>query len=162
MHILDLSNRGVAVCPVVVHSEIIWRIAGDFVHEIRDPGVAGVIARTGGADELVALTPKWHDLAEPGICGLLGRYPIALGLVEIMDDAVMRLLDSCPVAARQLSGVVDHRTKRGAAFELWGCPGVPVTDGPYGTVEVDMIQLAGTIVGVGPIPEQASFVGHLV
>lgn len=79
-----------------------------------------------------------------------------------MDDAILRLLDSCPVITRELSGVVNHWTKWCAAFELWGGPGVPITDGVYGTVEVDLVQLAGTIVGVRIIPEQASFAGHLV
>ena len=71
MHGLNLSNRCVAVCPVVVHSEVVWRISGDFAHEVCDPGMARAIACTGRADELVALFSKRQDLAVPGICGLL-------------------------------------------------------------------------------------------
>ena len=162
MHVLNFMNRGIAVCPVVVHSEVVRRIAGDFAHEICNPGMACAIACTGRADELVALVSKRQNLAVPGICGLLSRDPIALGLVEEMDDAILRLFDSCPVIARELSGIVNHRTEWCAAFELRRCPGVPVTDGLYWAVEVDMIQLAGTIVGVGIIPEQASLAGHLL
>lgn len=44
MHILDLLDRSVAVGAVVVHPEVVGRVAGDLAHEIRYPGVSGVIA----------------------------------------------------------------------------------------------------------------------
>ena len=102
VHILDFLNRGVAVCPVVVHSEVVGRIAGDFAHEVRDPSVSGVITCARRADKLVALVSKWEDLVVPDIRGLLCRDATALGLIEEVDDAVACPLDSGPVVAREL------------------------------------------------------------
>ena len=44
VHVLDFLNRSVAIRPVVVHAEVVGRIAGDLAHEIRNPSVASVIA----------------------------------------------------------------------------------------------------------------------
>lgn len=74
----------------------------------------------------------------------------------------MRPLDSCPVVAIELRGVVDHRTKWCAAFKLRGCPSVPIADGAYGAIEIDFVHLARAVVGVGVVPEQAPFRGHPV
>ena len=128
VHILDLLDRGVAVGPVVVHSEVVGRVAGDFAHEIRDPSVSGAIARARRADELVAFVSKGDDLVVPDVGGLLRRDATALGLVEEVDDAVACPLDGGPVVARELGEVVDHRSEWCTAFELWRCPGIPVTD----------------------------------
>lgn len=57
---------------------------------------------------------------------------------------------------------MNHGTERCAAFELWRCPGIPVANGMHGTVEVDFVQLPGAVVGIGVVPEQASFLGHLL
>lgn len=162
MHVLNCLNSGVAVLPVIVHSEIVGWIAGDFLHEICDPRMTGIVASTRRTNELVALVSKGQDLVVPGVCGLLGRDPSTLGLVIEMDDAIMRPLDSCPVVTIELRGVVDHRMKWCAAFKLRGCPSVPVADGVHWAVEIDFVHLARTIVGVGIVPEQASFRGHSV
>ena len=102
VHVLYLSDRGVAVCAVIVHSEIVGRIAGDFAHEVGDPGVSGVVACARGADELVALVSKGDDLVVPDVGGLLRRDAAALGLVEEVDDAVACTLDGGPVVAGEL------------------------------------------------------------
>ena len=102
VHVLDFLNGGVAVCPVVVHPEVVGRVAGDFAHEIGDPSVSGVIACARRADELVALVSKREDFVVPDICGLLCGDATALGLVEEVDDAVTCPLDSGPVVAREL------------------------------------------------------------
>ena len=103
-----------------------------------------------------------HNLAVPGIGCLLCGNAVALGLVEKVYDAVLRPLDDCPVVSGELPGVVDHGAEGCAAFELGWCPGVPVADGVHGSVEVDLVHLAGAVVGVGVVPEQASFWSHLV
>ena len=54
VHFLNLLNGGVSVGPVVVHSEVVRRVVGDFLHEVRDPSVPGGIACAGRADELIA------------------------------------------------------------------------------------------------------------
>ena len=79
-----------------------------------------------------------------------------------MYDAVLRPLDDCPVVSRELPGVVNHGTERCAAFEFGWCPGVPIADGVHRSVEVDLVHLAGAIIGVGVVPEQASFLRHFV
>lgn len=56
---------------------------------------------------------------------------------------------------------MNHRAEWCAAFELRRCPGIPVTDGVHGAVEIDLVHLAGAIVGVGVVPKQASFLRHL-
>ena len=78
-----------------------------------------------------------------------------------MDDAVLRPLYSCPIVARELPSIMNHGAERSASFELRGCPGIPIADGVYGPVKVDLVQLAGAVVGVGVVPEQASFLRHL-
>lgn len=93
---------------------------------------------------------------------MLGRDSTTLGLVIEMDDAIVGSLDRCPVVAIELRGVVDHRTKWCATFKLRGCPSVPVADGVYGAVETNFVHLARAVVGVGVVPEQASFRGHHV
>ena len=102
VHILDFSNRSVAVGSVVVHSEVVGRIAGDFAHEVGDPSVSGIIACARRADELVALVSKRDNLVVPNVGGLLRRDATALGLIEEVDDAVMCPLDGGPVVAREL------------------------------------------------------------
>ena len=161
MHVLDLLDRSVAVCAVVVHPEIIGRVAGDFAHEIRDPRVARVIARAGRADELVALVPQRDHLAVPGVSGLLRRDAGALGLVEVVDYAVVGGADGGPVLTGELAEVVDHGAEGGAVLELGGGPGVPVAEGVEGAGEVDLVEAGGAVGGVGVVPEEAAFLGHL-
>ena len=139
MHVLDLLDGGVAVGAVVVHAEVVGGVGGDLAHEIRDPGVAGVVAGAGRADELVALVSEREDLAVPRVGGLLGGDAVAFGLVEEVDDAVLRCLDGVPVGSGELAGVVDHGAEGRAAFEFGGGPGVPVAEGVHGTVEVDLV-----------------------
>ena len=139
MHVPNLSNRSIAVCAIIVHSEIVGRVAGNFAHEIRDPSVAGVVACAGRADELVALVAQRCHLAVPGVGGVLRGDAGALGLVEVVDDAVVGGLDRGPVLTGELAGVVDHGAEGGAGFELGGRPGVPVADGVDGAVEVDLV-----------------------
>ena len=162
VHVLDISDGGVAVGPVVVHPEVVGRVAGDLGHERGNPGVAGVIAGAGRADELVSAFSQRHYLVVPGVCGLLRGDASALRLVEKVDDAVCRSLDDGPVAAGELPGIVDHGTERCAALELGWCPGVPVADGMHGTVEVDLVHLARAVIGVCVVPEETSFWGHRV
>ncbi len=71
VHILDLGDGGVAGGAVVVHAEVVGRVAGDFAHKVGDPGVAGGVAGAGGADELVALGAEGEHLVVPGVGGLL-------------------------------------------------------------------------------------------
>ena len=78
-----------------------------------------------------------------------------------MNDAVLGRLDDGPVGAGELAGVVNHGTERRAAFELGRRPGIPVADGVHGAVEVDLVHLAGAVVGVGVVPEEAPFLSHL-
>ena len=99
-------------------------------------------------------------MAGPDLGGLLRGDAIALGLVEEMNDAVACVLDGGPVIARKVRGAVDHRTEWCTALELWGCPGIPVADRVHGAFEVDFVNLFGTVVGVGIVPEQASFSCH--
>ena len=139
VHVLYLVYRGVPVCPVIMHPEIIGRVAGDFTHEIRDPGVTSVIARAGRADEFVALVSQGDYLAVPGVGGLLRRNAGALGLVEVVDYAVVRGLNGGPVLAGEFAEVVDHGAEGGAVLELWGGPGVPVAEGAHRAVEVDLV-----------------------
>ena len=161
MHILDFLNRSIAIRPVVVHPQVVWRVAGDLAHEVRDPGVARVVACAGRADELVALVSQWQHLAVPGVRRLLRGDAIALRLVEEVDDTVLGRLNDSPIVPRELPSVVDHGSERCAAFELRRGPGVPVTDGVRGAVKVDLVHLAGAVVGVGIVPEQASFLSHV-
>ena len=79
-----------------------------------------------------------------------------------MDDAVLGPLNDCPVVTRELPGVVNHRAEWGAAFELEWCPGIPVANRVHGTVEVDFVHLTRAVVGIGVVPEEASFSSHLV
>ena len=70
-----------------------------------------------------------------------------------MDDAVGGRLDGGPVGAGEVGGGVDHGAEWGAAFELRRCPGVPVAEGVEGAGEVDLVELAGAVLGVGVVPE---------
>jgi hypothetical protein len=51
---------------------------------------------------------------------------------------------------------MDHRTKWGAAFQLWWDPGVPVRNRGDGSVEIDLVHLVWTVVGIGVVPKEAA------
>lgn len=140
-----------------MHTQIIRRVVRDTAHEILDPFLALGIARAGRADQLLPLmlAQREHLLA-PDIGRVLGSDARAFRLVEEQDDGFLCVLDVLPVAAGELGFEMDHRTERGAAFELGRDPGVPVADGGDGAFEVDGVHGPGDAfvagaVGVGPV-----------
>ena len=52
---------------------------------------------------------------------------------------------------------MNHRSERSAAFELRRHPSIPVGYGGDWALEVDLIHLTGTRVGVSVVPEETSF-----
>ena len=162
MHLLEVLDGFIVVRAIVVQAQEVRRLAFNTAHEICDPCLALGIARTRWTDKLVALLlPKRNDLLEPEICGFLGGDASDFGFVEVENDAVFGVFDTFPVVTGELGHVVDHGTEGSTAFELRGCPGVPVAYGFQRTFECDFVHfcwdaLVTGAVGVGPVPEETS------
>lgn len=145
MHVLKVADGSVPVRAVVMQSEVVRSLAGGAFHEIGNPRLAGGVVRARRADEpLPFVLAKRDHLSEPEVGRVLGGDVGAFGLVEVMDDRLVRLLDVVPVAARKLGFQVYHGPVRIAAFELGRYPRVPVAYGRDGPVEVDSIHRHGT------------------
>lgn len=154
MQIRDEIDGVLRVGAVVMHPQEIGRGAGNAVHEIREPFLPRRVAGAGRADEFFALVlAQGQHFVVPDFGGVFGGNAGAFGLVEEEDDGFFAVLDVVPVVARELAFEADHGAEGGAVLEFGGVPGVPVDDGGDGAFEVDFVDLAGDVAGVGPVWE---------
>ncbi len=154
VQIRDEIDGVLRVGAVIMHPQEIRRVARDAVHEIREPFLARRVAGARGPDEFLPLVlAQGEHFVVPDFGGVFGGNAGAFGLVEEEDDGFLAVLDVVPVAARKLAFEADHGAEGGAVFEFGGVPGVPVDDGGDGAFEVDLVDLAGDVAGVGPVWE---------
>ncbi len=126
VHLFEILDRSILIGTVVVYAKVIRRIAGNPMHEIRDPCLTWRVTGTRRADELIAVPAKLHHLLEPDVCSLCRGYPGSFGLIEVVDDTVLCVFDVGPVAPGKLSQVMDHGPEWSPTFQLRRCPGVPL------------------------------------
>ena len=145
------------VRTVVVDADEFGRVRLDEVHPLREPFQALVASSAGRADEFLVLLLRIRDhLVEPvGRCSLR-RDAVLLGLVKVVHDGLIGVLDVDPVAAGKLGFEMHHRAVGSTAFEFGRHPGIPVAHGGDRTVEVDVVNGVRDLVSIGPVPKKAS------
>lgn len=157
VHILHVFYSGIGVCTIVMHSEIIGGFPGNVIHEVCNPRLSFRAVGARGTDEFLSFLAKGNHMAAPQVCGMRRRDTGELGLVEKVDDRLIRFLDPLPVLSGELGFQVDHGAERSATLEFRRRPCVPIANRAYWALEVDFVHRprntrVALAVGIGPIP----------